>query len=204
VRTFDAAREHSRRLFGEIDGALADADRERSQIRAVAVTTGPGSFTGLRIGLSAAKGLCMGLGARLIPLSTLEVLAARLPFCQTPVCALLDARREEVYGAVYDTSNGVPRELHPPCAGEPEQLLARWGLQDVLFTGDGAQRWSEVLSNVPGANFAPPSVCRPCAAAAAWLASRCAPAEDADPAHVEPVYIRTPSFAPAAALGRSP
>jgi len=203
LRTFDAAREHSRRLFGEIDAALTDAGRERAQILGVAVTIGPGSFTGLRIGLSAAKGLCMGLGVRLIPLSTLEALAARLPFCRMPVCTLLDARRGEVYGAVYDTSGGAPRELHPPCVDEPEQLLARWGLQDVLFTGDGVDKWSELLANVPGANLAPPSVRRPCADAVAWLASLREPAADADPARVEPVYVRTPSFVPAATAQRA-
>ncbi|MDA0336485.1 MAG: tRNA (adenosine(37)-N6)-threonylcarbamoyltransferase complex dimerization subunit type 1 TsaB [bacterium] len=197
LRTFDAVREHSRRLFGEIDAVLADAGRQRAQIRSVAVTTGPGSFTGLRIGLSAAKGLCMGLGARLIPLSTLEALAARVPFCRMPVCTLLDARRGEVYGAVYDTSGGEPRQIHPPCVDAPHQLLAHWGLQDVLFTGDGVDRWSDLLSGVSGARLAPPSVRRPCAAAAAWLASLRSPATDADPALVEPVYVRTPAFAPA-------
>lgn len=197
LRTFDAARGHSRRLFGEIDAALADAGRERSQIDGVAVTTGPGSFTGLRIGLSAAKGLCMGLGVGLIPVSTLESLAARLPFCRMPVCTLLDARRGEVYGAAYDTSAGAPCELQPPCVGELECLLARWGFGDVLFTGDGVDRWSDLLSAVPGADLAPPSVRRPCADAVAWLASRQPASARQNPDRVEPVYLRTPTFVPA-------
>jgi tRNA threonylcarbamoyladenosine biosynthesis protein TsaB len=204
LRTFDAPREHSRKLFGEIDAALADAGRERTQIQRIAVTTGPGSFTGLRIGLSAAKGLCMGLGARLIPISTLEALAARVPFCRMPVCTLIDARRGEVYGAVYDTAAGEPREIHPPCVDEPERLLARWGLQDVLFTGDGVDKWSGLLAKMPGTSLAPPSVRRPCADAVAWLASRRVPALDADPARVEPVYVRTPSFIPAASAQSPP
>ena len=197
LRTFDAARAHSRRLFVEIDAALADAGRERSQIDGVAVTTGPGSFTGLRIGLSAAKGLYIGLGVRLIPVSTLESLAARLPFCRMPVCTLLDARRGEVYGAAYDTTAGAPREVHPPCVDELERLLARWGFEDVLFTGDGVDRWSDLLSTVPGANLAPPSVRRPCADAVAWLASRQPGSTGQDPNLVQPVYLRTPTFVPA-------
>ncbi|HJP29743.1 MAG TPA: tRNA (adenosine(37)-N6)-threonylcarbamoyltransferase complex dimerization subunit type 1 TsaB [Candidatus Latescibacteria bacterium] len=197
LRTFDAPREHSRRLFGEIDEALADAGRERSQVTAVAVTNGPGSFTGLRIGLSAAKGLCMALGVELIPVSTLASLAARIPFCRLPVCALLDARRGEVYGAVYDTSSGVPREVQAPCVDEPGSLLARWGLKDVLFTGDGVDRWAQLLSGKPGANLAPMAARRPCADAVAWLATQRTSRTVVDPARVEPVYLRTPTFAPA-------
>ena len=79
LRTFDAARGHSRRLFVEIDAALADAGRERSQIDGVAVTIGPGSFTGLRIGMSTAKGLCYGLEKPLCMVSSLAALAVRRP-----------------------------------------------------------------------------------------------------------------------------
>lgn len=196
VRTFDAPREHSTRLFPQIDGALADAGCERSQLEAVAVTTGPGSFTGLRIGLSAAKGLCMGLGIPLIPIGTLEALAARLPYCRLPVCTLLDARRGEVYAALYDTSSGLPQPLQAPCAVAPDQLLAQWGLKDVLFTGDGADKWAELLTTVPGGEMAPGAVRRPCADAVAWLAGRrLTSAVDAEV--VEPVYLRTPDFVPA-------
>lgn len=203
VRTFDAPREHSARLFQEIDAVMSDAGCTPAQTRAVAVTTGPGSFTGLRIGLSAAKGLCMGLDIPLIPVSTLEALAARVPYCRLPICTLLDARRGEVYAALYDTSAGLPRQLQAPCALAPEQLLALWPLEGVLFTGDGTTRWADLLTSVQGARLAPGSVRRPCADAVAWLASQSMSNGQLstgmiDAALVEPYYLRTPDFVPAA------
>lgn len=195
VRTFDAGREHSRRLFPEIAGVLADARRRREEIDALAVTIGPGSFTGLRIGLSAAKGLCLALAAPLVAVSTLEALAGRLPWCRLPVCALLDARRGEVYAGVYDTSQGAPRLLEAECAMDPQDLLARWRDRDVLFTGDGVDRWPDLLSSIPGARLAPAPARRPCAATVAWLAqARLQAGQTVDPATAEPVYLRTPAF----------
>lgn len=196
LRTFDAPREHSRRLFVEIDAVLADAEVERQAIRSVAVTTGPGSFTGVRIGLSAAQGLGMGLGVPLHPVSTLECLAGRLPYCRRPVAAWLDARRGEVYAAAYDTSDGVPRVIREPEVAEPEALLARWGLHDILFTGDGADRWRDLVLQQSGAELAPAPVRRPCADTVAWLAGLPDRAP-IDAALVQPDYLRTPEFVPA-------
>lgn len=196
VRTFDAVREHSRRLFLEIEGALRDAGRSREEITAVAVTIGPGSFTGLRIGLSAAKGLCLALDVPLVTVSTLEVLAARLPWADRPVCAVLDARRGEVYTASYDTADGFPRALGAEAAMDPDGLLAQWGDRDVLFTGDGVPRLGAGPIRRSGVRCAPPHLSRPCAAAVAWLAQRQLDAgSTVDAARVEPVYLRTPSFA---------
>jgi tRNA threonylcarbamoyladenosine biosynthesis protein TsaB len=195
LRTFDAPREQSKRLFGQIDGVLADAGAGRGDLEAIAVTVGPGSFTGLRIGLSAAKGLCFGLELPLIPLSTLDVLAARLMWCVRPVGVWLDARRGEVYGAAYDTSQGRVHRVTEPTAAPPEALLAQWGLTDVLFTGDGAERWAELIDAQPGALLAPAPARRPCADVAAWLARSAG--EPVDAALVEPDYLRTPHFEPA-------
>ena len=190
LRTFDAGREHSKRLFPEIEQVLVDAGRSREQVVAVGVTIGPGSFTGLRIGLSAAKGLCRGLEVPLVAVSTLEVLAARLPWCRLPVCAVLDARRGEVYTATYDTSQGRPVPMGPERALTPEALLAEWGDGDVLFTGDGVDRLPEEVRH-----RAPSSLARPCAAEVAWLAEpKLAGGDTADPMLLEPVYLRTPSF----------
>lgn len=195
LRTFHAGREHSRRLFPEIEQALADAGRQRHEIEAVAVTIGPGSFTGLRIGLSAAKGLCCALDRPLLAVSTLEVLAARVPFCRLPVCATLDARRGEVYAAGYDTAGGTPRPLTPQAALAPERLLAQWGETDVLYTGDGVDRLRE-LPAARSANWAPAPLRRPCAATLAWLAeAQLAAGEIADVARAEPEYLRVPVFA---------
>ena len=188
LRTFQAPREHSRRLFPEIDRALGDAGGQRGQIGAVAVTIGPGSFTGLRIGLSAAKGLCMALEAPLVGLSTLEVLAARVPWCRLPVCVALAARREEVYTAAFDTSRGRPRPLSPERVADRAELMAEWNGRDVLFTGDGLDLPREAAR-------APAAVRSPCAAAAAWLAGpKLARGECLDPGRAEPVYLGRTAF----------
>ncbi|MBT6145110.1 MAG: tRNA (adenosine(37)-N6)-threonylcarbamoyltransferase complex dimerization subunit type 1 TsaB [Gemmatimonadetes bacterium] len=192
-------REHSKRLFVEIDQALMATGTERDQIAAIAVTIGPGSFTGLRIGLSAAKGLCMALDVPLIPISTLEVLAARLLWVPQPVVCLLDARRGEVYSAVYDTSDGSLRCLEAPQATTVADLLVRWRGDGVLFTGDGVDAYADQLASSSGASLAPASVRGPDAAALAWLAAdRLQDGVTADPSTVEPEYLRTPTFVTAA------
>ena len=192
LRTFQAPREHSRRLFPEIDQALDDAGGQRGQIGAVAVTIGPGSFTGLRIGLSAAKGLCMALEASLVGLSTLEVVAARVPWCRLPVCVALGARREEVYTATFDTSRGRPRLLSPERVATRTEMVAAWSGRDVLFTGDGLDRPRDLPEE---ARHAPAAVRSPCAAAAAWLAGpKLARGELLDPGRAEPVYLGRTSF----------
>ena len=201
LRTFQAPREHSRRLFPEIDRALDDAGGQRGQIGAVAVTIGPGSFTGLRIGLSAAKGLCMALEASLVGLSTLEVVAARIPWCRLPVCVALGARREEVYTAAFDTSRGRPRPLGPERLATRAELVAEWSGRDVLFTGDGLDRPRDLPEE---ASLAPAPARSPCAAAAAWLAGpKLARGEFLDPGRAEPVYLGRPPFAGPAPM-RSP
>ena len=192
LRTFQAPREHSRRLFPEIDRALDDAGGQRGQIGAVAVTIGPGSFTGLRIGLSAAKGLCMALEAPLVGLSTLEVLAARVPWCRLPVCVALAARRDEVYTAAFDTSLGRPRPLSPERLANQAELVAEWNGRDVLFTGDGLDRSPDLPH---GLRRAPAPVRSPCAAEAAWLAGpKLARGEFLDPGRAEPVYLGQTAF----------
>ena len=193
-----APREHSKRLFGEIENALTATKLDRSQLSAVAVTIGPGSFTGLRIGLSAAKGICRALQIPLVAVSTLEALAARLPWATRPVCCVLDARRGEVYAGVYDTSEGTPRCIEAPHPTSMSDLLVRWSDRDVLFTGDGvnllnAEEQHAVLQ------IAPAHLRAPDAGALAWLGmARVRAGDIEDIAEVEPKYLRIPTFVTAA------
>ena len=193
-----APREHSKRLFGEIENALTATKLDRSQLSAVAVTIGPGSFTGLRIGLSAAKGICRALQIPLVAVSTLEALAARLPWATRPVCCVLDARRGEVYAGVYDTSEGTPRCIEAPHPTSMSDLHVRWSDRDVLFTGDGvnllnAEEQHAVLQ------IAPAHLRAPDAGALAWLGmARFRAGDIEDIAEVEPKYLRIPTFVTAA------
>lgn len=192
-RYFDVGLQHSQRLFVEVEDALKVAGCAFSQVGAIAVSIGPGSFTGLRLGLSAAKGFCLAGELPLVTVPTLEVLAARLPFARHPVCPMLDARKGEVYTALYDTSAGRPRLLEAPRALAPQVLMAERAGIPTLFTGDGALAYRELVAVCPQAVQAPFPCSRPEAATLGWLAqARLKAGEVADLASVEPEYLRGP------------
>lgn len=103
---------HSERLMATIDEQLRQSDLALSDIDVFAVASGPGSFTGLRIGLSTAKGLCYATGKPLVMIPTLEAFARSFPFSKHPVCVMLDARRGEVYAAIFQWDHGfIAKEL---------------------------------------------------------------------------------------------
>ncbi|MBI2503328.1 MAG: tRNA (adenosine(37)-N6)-threonylcarbamoyltransferase complex dimerization subunit type 1 TsaB [Candidatus Latescibacteria bacterium] len=192
-RYFDVGLQHHQRLFVEVEDALKMAGCTFDQVGAIAVSIGPGSFTGLRLGLSAAKGFCLARELPLVTVSTLEVLAARLPFARHPVCPMLDARRGEVYTALYDTGAGRPRLLEAPRALAPQALMAERAGVPTLFTGDGALAYRELVAACPQAVQAPFPCSRPEAAALGWLAlARLEAGEVADLVSVEPEYLRGP------------
>jgi len=183
---------HSERLLGVIDQLLEAAGLPLSDLDALAVVKGPGSFTGLRVGMATAKGLALALDRPLVGISTLRTLAANLPWTTLPVCALLDARKNEVYAGLFRNEGGRVE----PCGEErvlaPERLLQ--GLEgDVLFVGDGAERYRPLIVRQLGgrAHFAPAPLNQPRAALAAWLAQ--AELDVSLPGSIDllsPVYIR--------------
>lgn len=92
---------HSERLMTEIDHVLKQSGLMISDIDVFAVAIGPGSFTGLRIGLSTVKGFSYATGKPMVSVPTLEALAWNFPYCRYPVCTMLDARKKEVYAALF-------------------------------------------------------------------------------------------------------
>lgn len=196
-RYFDVGLQHSQRLFVEIEAAFEAADVDMDGMQAVAVSIGPGSFTGLRIGLSAAKGLCMASDKPLVAVSTLETLAARLPFARLPVCAVLDARKKEVYAALYDTAGGRPVELAPPRAIAPASLAAERAGEPTIYTGDGAEAYRDLLVDNPHALMAPSHCARLDAGTIGWLAlSKLEAGDIVDLDSAEPEYLRAPDARP--------
>src|SRR5713226_2055195 len=99
--TLNIAITHSERLLSAVDRLLADCGLAPSDLEGLAVSVGPGSFTGLRVGLATVKGLAMALGLPVAPVPTLDALACNLPFADATVCPLLDARKGEVYCSLY-------------------------------------------------------------------------------------------------------
>ena len=139
-RYFDTGKYHSQRLFLEIEAMFEGVDSRLDQLDAVAVSIGPGSFTGLRIGLSAAKGFCLAVDAVLLTVPTLEALAARVPYSRAPICPMLDARRDQVYTALFDTESGRPRQLDGVRVVSVQELLGEREGVEVVYLGT-CRRW---------------------------------------------------------------
>lgn len=140
-----------------IDELIAGAGLQYKDIDAVAVSSGPGSYTGLRIGVSTAKGLCFAIDKPLIAVETLAAMAQGIIAegnidSQTLLCPMIDARRMEVYTALFDVKGNV---VKPTSAEIIDQGSFAGQLKDhkILFFGDGAEKCREVLSMNTNAQF---------------------------------------------------
>lgn len=147
---------HAALLSIFIAEALDTLKLSGKKLDAVAVSSGPGSYTGLRIGVSTAKGLCYGLDIPLIAISTLEVLTVQAVAAvenagDALFCPMIDARRMEVYSAVYDAKGSIKREISADIITSDSyaELLAN---QPVYFFGDGAGKCKSTLTH-PNARF---------------------------------------------------
>ena len=194
ARLFNVGLQHSRLLMDEIDAVLALADRRPADLEAVGVAIGPGSYTGLRIGLAAAKGICLGAGAALVTVPSLECQAARLPFCALPVCAVAASKRGEVYAALFDTAAGKPLPLGPVEIKAPEEVVRRRLDQPTVYIGDAVDAYPEIFSagdavhTVPGIPPSDP------ARVALLAAARLERGETADLDATEPLYLKLPDY----------
>ncbi|CAL2078845.1 tRNA threonylcarbamoyladenosine biosynthesis protein TsaB [Tenacibaculum sp. 190524A05c] len=139
---------HAEKLHPFILDVLSEANIERNSLDAIAVSKGPGSYTGLRIGVSAAKGLCFSLDIPLISVDTLLSLAHSISIEDGIIIPMLDARRMEVYSAIYDKNYEQVREIKAEVI--EEDSFNAFNEQKVFFLGDGASKCKEVLN---AANF---------------------------------------------------
>lgn len=154
---------HAERLGSMVDEALSFTDNHAIPFDAVAMSCGPGSYTGLRIGVSMAKGICYGRDLKLIAVPTLELLCVPVllreqiansqePMAKEPLlCPMLDARRMEVYAALYDRAL---HEIRPVGADiVTAETYKQWlDERPVYFFGNGAKKCMEVI-NHPNAHF---------------------------------------------------
>lgn len=207
---------HARRLMPLVDGAFTAAGRGPGELAAVAVTAGPGSWTGLRIGLATAQGLALALGIPVVPVGTLEALAWGAGQRPGPVCPVLDARRGGVYAAVFRWTDGELEPLLRPGRLTPAELLEEVGRlaggpeeaggdasrgATPYFVGEGLDVWGDEV----GRRFGWGAVCpgplravRPAAVAALGLKGF-RNGRALDPAQVRPLYGEEGGVA---ALGR--
>lgn len=188
----DTRRPHGGWLLGAVEQLLTAAGMSVQDLDGFGVTIGPGAFTGLRVGLATVKGLALATGKPVAGVSTLQTLALQAPHAAFPVCAMLDARKKEIYAGVFTWEDGVPRPDGPERVLSPEKLLAELS-GPTLFVGDGAIAYRTLIARQLGerAHFLPDIYAPPRAAHAALLALRVFADGAACPsAMINPVYLR--------------
>lgn len=199
-REGDGSRTHGERLPLELMALLRDAGTTLAAVDRFAVVTGPGSFTGLRVGIAAIQGLALARGTRVAPVSAFEALIFQLrqdeAFRRQPDATYsgvwIDAQRREVFGALYGADARTP--IEPPASLSPEVTMERWmsviepGAL-VQFIGDGAIRYAGVIR----ARLGERGVLRdrtPPLAGAAGLIAAADPARAVTPHAIVPLYVR--------------
>jgi tRNA threonylcarbamoyladenosine biosynthesis protein TsaB len=183
---------HAVSLLPLIDGVLTRAGCSARDLDAVAVSSGPGSFTGLRVAMSVAKGLACGTGLRVVGVPTLEALARSVVAHPGVICALLDARKGELYAACFEAEDGGVRRLSADALLTPQQLIALLPMPCVIV-GDAVDSYGDFLRTHLGA----PATVLPfpsygprggVVAALGWERIRAGEGEDLP--SLEPSYVR--------------
>jgi tRNA threonylcarbamoyladenosine biosynthesis protein TsaB len=183
--TLDVSLTHSERLMGAIDRLLTDAGWKVRDLEGLAVSVGPGSFTGLRIGLSTVKGLAFALAIPIAAVPTLDAMATLLPFAALPVCPVLDARKREVYASLYRWDGAGMRREWEYLALAPADLARRFE-EPVIVLGDAADQIDS-----PYARRIRPPRRGPSPAAVGFLGhQRLAMGDTVTPADLVPIYLR--------------
>jgi tRNA threonylcarbamoyladenosine biosynthesis protein TsaB len=179
-------------LLPGIEGLLKAAGRGLQELGAIAVSRGPGNFTGLRIGLATAKGLAWALECPLAPVPTLEAVAAQVPFPPHAVAVLMDAKREEVYLGLFQGPGELPQAQEEPIRLPVAALPSR--LQPpLLITGPGLNAYEDFLKKhlSPEITWTPPEWRYPRAATVARLGRlRLVQGRAVAPQHLTPSYLR--------------
>lgn len=199
--TLQVPRAHSTRLMPLVAQALEESGTARSDLQLIAAGVGPGSFTGLRIGLATTKGLAFALGIPCVGVSTLQALAYGTGAAAGLVVSMLDAKRGQVYAGIYAAGGREPDawdELLPPShltvdrlAEEIRSLQAQRDEEPVILCGDAAVRYAPSLELGSAVQVAPPGTLLPRAWAVArlgeWQAQR---GEQVQPEALLPCYLR--------------
>jgi tRNA threonylcarbamoyladenosine biosynthesis protein TsaB len=190
-----AGRTHQEALFPAVERLGGWTGVALEQLGGIAVGTGPGLFTGMRVGIQAAKSLAQVLGVPMIGVSSLDALAFSVRHTTRAICPVIDGRRGEVFSAVYRPVPGGVVRATEPAVGDPEHLVAdleAFG-EDVLLVGDGAILYRRTIEEALGeqVDLASDLRMRPQAAALVELAVPRFLREEFDrPADVVPRYLR--------------
>jgi tRNA threonylcarbamoyladenosine biosynthesis protein TsaB len=182
---------HSARLMPALDEMMRRASVDVRDLNAIAVTRGPGSFTGVRVGVATAKGLAFALKKPIVGVISLDVLAFGLRFAERLICPMLDARRGEVYAAIYRGGDRLRRVSDYLCC--PVEKVLEQIDEPTLFSGSGTRRYRDVIEGRLGerALFVEPIFDVPRGSAVAMLGlERLRRGEEDEPFGFVPFYIR--------------
>jgi tRNA threonylcarbamoyladenosine biosynthesis protein TsaB len=195
----DMTMAHGEKLMVMVDRILKDIGLGPNDLDALAVSIGPGSFTGLRVGVSTVKGLATGTPIRIAAVPTLEAMAWNAQAGRHFICPMIDAKKGEVYTALFSgEGDGILKRVTEDQVLSPEVLCER--VRDpssppTIFLGDGASKYREVLVNRLGrrALFPPAPLSRSLPSIVAWLGlQKLRRGEAADARTLAPVYVRRP------------
>jgi tRNA threonylcarbamoyladenosine biosynthesis protein TsaB len=183
---------HSATLMPMAQGLLRDCDISAADLDCVAVAKGPGSFTGVRIGVAAAKGLAWAAEKPVCGVSTLEAMAQQMAFCRGILCPVMDARRSQVYNALFSSDGAQLTRLCPDRAISLEELKKDLETYEnpVFLVGDGSKLCYNTLDGV-ALQFPPAHLEMQRASGVAMVAARMAAAgELTTPEELTPNYLR--------------
>ncbi|MEO8077551.1 MAG: tRNA (adenosine(37)-N6)-threonylcarbamoyltransferase complex dimerization subunit type 1 TsaB [Acidobacteriota bacterium] len=192
-RTGDPSLTHGERLPRELISVLGDAAVRIEDVELFAVAAGPGSFTGLRVGIAAIQGLAMATGRRVVPVSTLDALARAAVNAHRPIAVWMDAQRGEVFAALY--APGGREVLEAAQSSSPDAVLDEWSrsvdLRTAVFIGDGAERYRDRIAVLEGGGLDEPRVISaPALAGVIGRIAAGAPELAVLPHAIVPIYVR--------------
>lgn len=195
IATFEVARgrRHAEILTPAIEFVCRQADIALDELGCIAVDLGPGLFTGMRVGLAAAKALAQALRLPMIGISSLDLLAFPCRHTDRVVVPTIDARKGEVFWAMYRQVPGGVQQVTPPTVGPIDELVADLlaRSQDVMCVGDGAERYRDEIIDGYHCEISAPM--HPSVGALVQLAhARALREEWVRPNEIEPVYLRAP------------
>jgi tRNA threonylcarbamoyladenosine biosynthesis protein TsaB len=190
-----AGRRHAENLAPQIDFVRQRAGIDLSELGAIALDTGPGLFTGLRVGVATAKAMAHALQIPMIGVSSLDLLAFPVRFTNRLIAAVIDARRAEVFHALYRQVPGGVQRVSEPTVAPPEDLASELQAQadEVLLVGGGALRYRELFEDGQPVELVEQGLSYPTATSLVQLAHARALREEFVPHwEIEPVYLRQP------------
>lgn len=186
-------RGHAEVLASMIERVMGQADMSFNQLDRVAVTVGPGSFTGLRVGIATARGIALAAEIPIIGISSLEAVAANIEQDTKqalPICVMFDARRGEVYVQLFDAD---VKALSEPCACAPDKVADILPTQETIAIGSGVELVSQALGEAQAQMLVPSEALNvPDAAILAKLAQN----KEPQSLSAEPLYLRAPDAKP--------